>query len=906
MAYLARSKKDDLVEFTRELIGSIKEEREKKEQREKEEEREKKEQREKEEREKKEEREREERERKRARAFELQKLELEVRAASAQPVESRHIPDQPAKIRMHDVMPRFNPKEDDVSLFLVLFERQAKIMNILAENQVTQLISFLPPDIVQLIAREPEEDAKKFEYVKALLLQRFKLSAEKFRQLFNKHQKASESTWYDFYYELKNYLEGWLNGLNVKTFEQLKYLMLVDQIKKRTSMEFKEHFMDEWTTIILPTEMVKKIEDFEDVRKTIKSKLFATQTERNNKGQFKPRYENFSKKIEHSHYSKHSDKWNDYRHQKDHRQREDAQQRDRFPNKNQDHSFDERYRPRCFECGSYSHFKQQCPRLKSNEKINCVSSNDDLLETYTIRGLVNGFEMPILRDTGATVDVISQKFVDYAKMTGEHVWVKYLLNDHLVCLPLAEVEIKCELGHIKTEAAVVTNDPGRYVLGNKTANLFKDKPFLKLEKINAVMTRSQRKRSTEEDQNKEAEIEQPEEMTHFEIDEEILPQADEEFKEIKQLVEVDSKEFFESQHQSRDLAPLLNEAKTENSSKPNDFKIKENGITSGHLDIVKTKVRLVRKQIACESPASHESFLEITDLPQKRKRKQLVKIESDSEVNAITTDGQVSVATDDVIPYSSLGHTEDDELMPQRTKGDAELKKIVAEAVEKAKKFCQPWREREVVAESCNVPVECAQNVRKLFDQDCTIPFIVMYRKNMIGSMQAEKLRELQASYYEVKQVHKKVETVLKTIKHEKFDETVAASFLCAKRMDGVELLYAPFEPGGKRTLAERSKQLGLEPLTLQLLEQKTSLSQINLQFYIKPVRGKVVIGIDPGFSHGCKIACVSSKGEVLETEKSYSTTERECAAIIFAVQKLQCYLDGHTKFLIMTDHNPF
>ncbi|GBL98921.1 hypothetical protein AVEN_165737-1 [Araneus ventricosus] len=187
------------------------------------------------------EREKEERDR----AFELQKLELEARAARAQPVESMQIPDQPVKIRMHDVMQRFNPKEDVINLFLVLFERQAKMMNIPAENQVAQLISLLPPDIVELIAREPEEDAKKYEYVKALLLQRFKLSAEKFRQLFNKHQKAFESTWYDFYYELKNYLEGWLNGLNIKTFEQLKDLMLVDQIKKRTSTDFKEHFMDE-------------------------------------------------------------------------------------------------------------------------------------------------------------------------------------------------------------------------------------------------------------------------------------------------------------------------------------------------------------------------------------------------------------------------------------------------------------------------------------------------------------------------------------------------------------------------------------------------------------------------------------------------------------------------------------
>ncbi|GFY67619.1 retrovirus-related Pol polyprotein from transposon 17.6 [Trichonephila inaurata madagascariensis] len=39
--------------------------------------------------------------------------------------------------------------------------------------------------------------------------------------------------------------------------------------------------------------------------------------------------------------------------------------------------------------------------------------------------------------------------------------------------------------------------------------------------------------------------------------------------------------------------------------------------------------------------------------------------------------------------------------------------------------------------------------------------------------------------------------------------------------------------------------------------------------------------------------------------EQKYSTTEKECAAVIFAVQKLKCYLDGHQKFVIQTDHNP-
>lgn len=40
------------------------------------------------------------------------------------------------------------------------------------------------------------------------------------------------------------------------------------------------------------------------------------------------------------------------------------------------------------------------------------------------------------------------------------------------------------------------------------------------------------------------------------------------------------------------------------------------------------------------------------------------------------------------------------------------------------------------------------------------------------------------------------------------------------------------------------------------------------------------------------------------ETEKSFGATEKECAAIIFAIKKLRHYVDGQ-KFSIETDHNP-
>ncbi|GFX56827.1 retrovirus-related Pol polyprotein from transposon 17.6 [Trichonephila clavipes] len=164
-------------------------------------------------------------------------------------------------------MPKFKLKNDDISLFLELFERQAKVLQLPKDPWVTYLIGVLPVEINNIIAREPEEQASDYEHIKEVLLKRFKLSAEKFRQLLIKTQKNSEATWYDFHHELKTFLDGWLNGLKIETLEQINDLMLVDQIKRCASNEFKEHFLDEWATITSPKKLVVKIEEFEDAKK---------------------------------------------------------------------------------------------------------------------------------------------------------------------------------------------------------------------------------------------------------------------------------------------------------------------------------------------------------------------------------------------------------------------------------------------------------------------------------------------------------------------------------------------------------------------------------------------------------------------------------------------------------------
>ncbi|GFW90804.1 retrovirus-related Pol polyprotein from transposon 412 [Trichonephila clavipes] len=155
------------------------------------------------------------------------------------------------------------------------------------------------------------------------------------------------------------------------------------------------------------------------------------------------------------------------------------------------------------------HIKACCPKLiknKTTETLNNIEGNEnpDFLNSYTTKGSVNGHEIDILRDTGATIDLVCAKYINPSSFSGENVWVKQPLSPELVCLPLAVVEISGNFGTVQTKAAVCgnhLNQHGRYLLGNKTAELIKGNlgyNFLPVEILNAVQTRSQVKATREE------------------------------------------------------------------------------------------------------------------------------------------------------------------------------------------------------------------------------------------------------------------------------------------------------------------------------------------------------------------------------------------------------------------------
>ncbi|GFW40343.1 retrovirus-related Pol polyprotein from transposon opus [Trichonephila clavipes] len=72
-----------------------------------------------------------------------------------------HVP-----VGLQKLMRTFDPKEGDISFYLILFERQARRVHIKEEDWVTNLVGLLPIEMANLIAREPEEKANDYEHIK--------------------------------------------------------------------------------------------------------------------------------------------------------------------------------------------------------------------------------------------------------------------------------------------------------------------------------------------------------------------------------------------------------------------------------------------------------------------------------------------------------------------------------------------------------------------------------------------------------------------------------------------------------------------------------------------------------------------------------------------------------------------
>ncbi|GFU57521.1 CCHC-type domain-containing protein [Trichonephila clavipes] len=111
------------------------------------------------------------------REFELEKMRLEIERSRFDPENLSSL-----KTSVSDlikIIPNFDIRDGDIALFLTLFERQAKRIGVEKTNWVSALLARMPPDITQLIARESEDKFDNYDYIKGVLLKRFKMSPQR-------------------------------------------------------------------------------------------------------------------------------------------------------------------------------------------------------------------------------------------------------------------------------------------------------------------------------------------------------------------------------------------------------------------------------------------------------------------------------------------------------------------------------------------------------------------------------------------------------------------------------------------------------------------------------------------------------------------------------------------------------
>ncbi|GBM47553.1 hypothetical protein AVEN_90265-1 [Araneus ventricosus] len=395
-------------------------------------------------------------ERETERAYELEKLKI-TSAAETASLNSTRSEGSRNRREIKHLMQKFDSQNTEISLYLTLFERQARAAGIEEEEWVSQLISLLPLDLAQIIIKESEEQMREYTNVKKVLLDRFQMRPETFRIKFTQHQRKQGALWKDLVFELQNYFNVSIEGLNVKDFKVLKELMIADQLKRRVPSEVKAHFLDKWGELIDPLELAGKLNQYESVRghRRVNPVRMAERKPLDKARSNSLRKEHPAKNVEKTEhqFGKISAPKGNWRNEK----------------------FERRTQPACYICHSTSHLRPNCPQLnKSKELVNRVGLSEpaqDLFVPYLSKALVNNEEMDVLRDTGASIDIVSRNHVSPEHFTGEVMFVKQPLDAEFRCLPLAKL------------------DSGWYLLSNKTYELIleaKRKP-----NSNAVVTRSQ-------------------------------------------------------------------------------------------------------------------------------------------------------------------------------------------------------------------------------------------------------------------------------------------------------------------------------------------------------------------------------------------------------------------------------
>ncbi|WP_207493164.1 Tex family protein [Aridibaculum aurantiacum] len=125
------------------------------------------------------------------------------------------------------------------------------------------------------------------------------------------------------------------------------------------------------------------------------------------------------------------------------------------------------------------------------------------------------------------------------------------------------------------------------------------------------------------------------------------------------------------------------------------------------------------------------------------------------------------------------------------------------------------------IAHKVNVKPAQVDAVLELFEEGSTIPFIARYRKDKTGGLDEVQIAQIQDEAKAMKEFAERKTFIEKTITEQgKMTEELQAKLDATTTIAELEDIYLPYKPK-RKTKATVARENGLEPLALQLLEQK-------------------------------------------------------------------------------------
>ena len=130
-----------------------------------------------------------------------------------------------------------------------------------------------------------------------------------------------------------------------------------------------------------------------------------------------------------------------------------------------------------------------------------------------------------------------------------------------------------------------------------------------------------------------------------------------------------------------------------------------------------------------------------------------------------------------------------------------------------------------LIAKALGIRVQQVENVIKLLNDGCTIPFISRYRKEVTGNLDEVQVAEISNGLDRLREMDKRKQTILTSI-----EEQGKLTGELRQRIEGcwdsteLEDIYLPYKPK-RKTRAAMARERGLEPLADMLLQQQEQMN---------------------------------------------------------------------------------